>query len=120
MKNILVVEDDILNLELFKNFLHTLGYDVIAARTAQESIEAAREYMPILILMDYRLSGDLDGLEAARIIKSDSELRHIPVVIVTAHNRPGDDKRAYAAGCEGFMVKPVHMQDLRRIIQAHL
>ncbi|MEQ8672383.1 MAG: response regulator [Aggregatilineales bacterium] len=116
MKTILIIEDDSLNLELFKNFLEMLGYDVASAATATDGIELARELTPVLILIDYRLRGDMDGIEAARIIKKDPNLVHVPLIIITAHERPGDKDRAFAIGCEGYMVKPIRMGELKQVI----
>lgn len=116
MKKILIIEDDSLNLELFENFLEILGYEVASAATGQEGIELAQELRPVLLLIDYRLRGEMDGIEAARIIKKDPNLAHIPLIIITAHERPGDKDRAFAIGCEGYLVKPIRMEALKRLV----
>lgn len=103
---ILVVEDDPANLELLTDLLAAHGYRVCEAKDGSTAIEMARTERPRLILMDLGLPG-LDGIETTERLKADPALRSIPVVVVTAHSRLRE-LEARAAGCDGFLTKPIH------------
>src|SRR5271157_2083112 len=105
-RKILVVEDDPLSMELVTDLLEVAGYTVLQAETAEQGIEVARSTKPVLILMDVRLP-NIDGLAATGILKKDPLTRHIPVVALTASVMPGDEARALAAGCVGYIRKPI-------------
>ena len=103
---ILIVEDNPMNLELATDLLETAGYTVIHAGKAEEGIKLARDEFPDLILMDISLPG-MDGLEATGVLKQDPKTRDIPVIAMTAHAMKGDEERALAAGCAGYIAKPI-------------
>ncbi len=105
-KKIVVVEDDPLNMELVTDLLEVAGFAVLQAETAGDGIELARSEEPVLILMDVRLP-DIDGLTATGILKKDPLTMHIPVVALTASVMPGDEARSMAAGCAGYIRKPI-------------
>lgn len=105
MKTILVIEDVEFNRDLLEQILED-DYDVITAVDGIEGFEAVRRHRPDLVLMDLSLPG-IDGWEATRRIKADDELRHIPVIAVTAHAMAGDEKKALEAGCDDYLAKPV-------------
>jgi CheY-like chemotaxis protein len=105
-ETILIVEDNDLNLELATDLLASAGYVVRQARTAEEAIHIARTAGPHLILMDISLPG-MDGLAATRALKADPATCHIPVAAVTAHAMKGDEEKARAAGCTGYITKPI-------------
>lgn len=107
---ILVVEDNPMNLELVRDILTAEGYEVIEAADGATGVAVALLEHPALILMDLQLPG-LDGLEATRQIRADPALRGIPIVAVTAHAMKGDDDKALAAGCDGFVAKPIQVRD---------
>lgn len=107
---ILVIEDNLLNLELVTDLLESRGFSVLQARTAEEGLRSAREYDPELILMDLSLPG-MDGLAATKMLKADPATAHLPIVALTAHAMRGDDSLAKAAGCDGYLTKPI---DTRR------
>lgn len=111
MSRILVVEDNEGNLELIRVVLEMAGHEVIGASSADVGLLAARKAHPDLILMDMHLPG-MDGYEATRIIKGDKELKHIPVIAVTAVTDRTDEERVRACGCEGFIAKPVDTRSL--------
>ncbi|TET21727.1 MAG: response regulator [Candidatus Stahlbacteria bacterium] len=111
MSRILVVEDNEGNLELIRVVLEMAGYEVIGTSSADVGLLAARKAHPDLILMDMHLPG-MDGYEATRIIKGDKELKHIPVIAVTAVTDRTDEERVRACGCEGFIAKPVDTRSL--------
>ncbi len=109
---ILIVEDNQMNLELVSDILEWGGYEVIQARGGEEALAAARRGRPDLILMDLQLP-EMDGLEVTRRLKEDEALKDIIVVALTAHAMRGDEERARAAGCSGYIAKPI---DTRRFI----
>jgi CheY-like chemotaxis protein len=103
---VLVVEDNPLNLELATDLLEACGIEVISANTGEIAVRLAQEQMPNLILMDLSLPG-MDGLQATAALKAHPRTRSIPVVAVTAHAMKGDEQKALAAGCEGYITKPI-------------
>ncbi len=118
-ENILVIEDDHLNLKLCRSILEMEGFNIIAAMAAEEGLKLAREHHPDLILMDIQLPG-MDGLTATGIIKRDPDLKDIPVLALTAHAMDGDDHKAYAAGCSGYITKPIEVQAFSETIRQWL
>ena len=110
-EKILVVEDNPLNMELTTDILGAAGYVVLQAENAERGIALARAESPALILMDVRLPG-MDGLLATEILKGEVETRQIPVVALTAHAMKGDEDKALAAGCEGYITKPIDSRAL--------
>ena len=118
-ETILVVEDDHLNLKLCRSILEMEGFKIIAAMEAEEGLKLAHEHHPDLILMDIQLPG-MDGLTATGIIKKDPNLKDIPVIALTAHAMDGDDLKAYAAGCSGYITKPIEVRSFRESIRQWL
>ena len=116
---ILVVEDNALNMELVHDILSDSGYDVIEAEDGAAGLRLAREESPDLILMDVQLPG-VDGLAVTRELRVDPRTRHIPVIAVTAHAMKGEQDRATAAGCAGFITKPLRMRELMETVARHL
>lgn len=110
MARILIVEDNAVNLKLAVELLELEGHVVTGACDADEAIELLRRGAPELILMDIGLPG-MDGLALTRRIKSEARLRHVPVIALTAFAMKGDDLNAIAAGCDGYIAKPI---DTRR------
>jgi two-component system, cell cycle response regulator DivK len=106
MKNLLVVEDDPIIMNLIVILLEKAGYGVIQATTAEEGIARAAQDHPHLILMDVALPG-MDGLEATRLLKAREDTRTIPIVALTAQAMKQDAERAARAGCDGFIAKPL-------------
>ena len=103
---ILVIEDNELNMILIRDLLELEGYRVIEAYDAERGLQIAREKKPDVILMDIQLPG-MDGLTATRLIQKDPVLREIPIVALTAYAMEKDKKEAIAAGCIGFIAKPI-------------
>jgi CheY-like chemotaxis protein len=118
-QKILVVEDDPLNMELVTDLLEVAGYMVLQAGTADEGIIMARGADPVLILMDIRLPG-IDGLVATGILKEDSVTRHIPIIALTASVMLGDESRALAAGCAGYIRKPIDTRTFSSTVAAFI
>ena len=103
-KRILCVEDNPQNLRLIRKILMYEGYAVLEAENGLIGVQIALDERPDLVLMDVNLP-DIDGLEATRRIKS--EANHIPIVALTANAMFGDEERCLAAGCDGYISKPV-------------
>ena len=118
MKKVLVVEDVDLNRDLVVQLLED-KYHVIEAVNGQEGVELAERERPDLILMDLSLPV-MDGWEATRRIKANPDLRSIPVIALTAHAMVGDEKKALAAGCDDYLVKPLDEDILMAKIQKYL
>jgi two-component system cell cycle response regulator DivK len=105
-EQILLVEDNALNRRVAEFILKSQGYIVIEATNGQEAVELSQLHMPDLILMDLQLPG-LDGFATTRAIKKDARTQSIPVVALTAYAMSGDEEKAIATGCEGYITKPV-------------
>jgi two-component system, cell cycle response regulator DivK len=108
---ILLVEDHPLNRELAEAILMRAGYEVLVAPDGETGLATAHSAHPDVILMDIELPG-LDGLEATRRLKADATTREIPVLALTAYAMRGDEERARAAGCDGYLTKPIDRQTL--------
>ena len=113
MARILLVEDNELNRDMLSRRLVRGGYEVIVAEDGQRGVAMAQSGKPDLILMDMSLPV-LDGWEATRRIKTDAELKGIPVIGLTAHAMATDREKALEAGCDDYDTKPV---DLARLLQ---
>ena len=106
MKKILIVEDNEQNLYLMQYMLEKTGYSVVVARTGGEGVAMAVKERPDLILMDIQLP-DMDGLEVTRRIRASEADDQIPIVAVTSFAMAGDREKALAAGCTGYIEKPI-------------
>ncbi len=116
---VLVVDDNPTNLKLIAYLLQAKGYEVRTAVDAESALEVVRATHPALILMDLQLPG-MDGLELTQRLKAAPETRDIVVIAVTAYAMKGDEERARAAGCDGYIPKPVDTRALPRIVAEHL
>ncbi len=115
----LLVEDNEINRRLEKFLLRSEGYRVREAATAKEAFRVLETDRPDLILMDIQLPG-VDGLEATRKLKGDPATRDIPVVAVTSYAMKGDREKALAAGCVGFITKPIDKTSFMREIASYI
>ena len=118
-KTVLIVEDNELNMKLFRDLLEAHGYQTAAARNGMEALTLARKHRPDLILMDIQLP-EVSGLEVTRWIKDDPVLYATPVVAVTANAMPGDEERARAAGFADYLTKPIDRKKLLAAVKAQL
>ncbi|OFX19356.1 MAG: hypothetical protein A2V77_19175 [Anaeromyxobacter sp. RBG_16_69_14] len=116
---ILVVDDNPLNQKLVLATLQVEGYQVRAAFDAIEAQAMLQSWRPRLILMDLQLPG-MDGLELTRRLKADPATRDIPIVAITAFAMKGDDLRAFQAGCDGYIAKPIDVRALPALVSSHL
>ena len=105
-KTVLIVEDNELNMKLFHDLLDAHGYRTLQTREGMEALEIARSERPDLILMDIQLP-EISGLEITKWIKEDDNLRHIPVIAVTAFAMKGDEEKIRDGGCEAYIAKPI-------------
>ncbi|MCX6368674.1 MAG: response regulator [Armatimonadetes bacterium] len=115
-KKILVVEDNPVNMELVTDLLEVAGFDFVSAMTAEEGIRLAEKELPNLILMDIQLPG-MDGLEATQLLKQNPKTRHITIVALTAHAMKGDEERALAVGCIGYITKPINTRTFPNLVK---
>jgi CheY-like chemotaxis protein len=116
---ILVVDDNPTNLKLVSDVLAYDGYRILKATDAEEAQQIIRESPPDLILMDIALPG-MDGLTLTRQVKADEVTRHIVVVALTAFAMKGDDDKARAAGCDGYITKPIDTRKLSGLVAGYL
>ena len=119
MAKVLVVEDNAANMALATFLLQSAGHTVLSARDAEAGLTLARAEQPSLILMDIQLPG-IDGLAATVLLKSDDLTRRIPVIALTALAMKGDEERIRAAGCDGYIAKPLSYKDFLAVISAQL
>ena len=119
MATILVVEDNPANLELVAFLLESADHVVISAPDAEAGLTLARSEQPALILMDIQLPG-MDGLVATGLLKADEATRDIPVIALTALAMKGDEERIRAAGCDGYIAKPLAYKEFLATVSSHL
>jgi two-component system, cell cycle response regulator DivK len=110
-KRILVVDDNPRNLKLAFDVLEDAGYEVVEAVDAEEAQSMIDRNLPDLILMDIALPG-MDGLTLTRKIKANERTKHIRIIALTAFAMKGDDQKALAAGCDGYITKPIDIHQL--------
>ena len=122
-KKILIVEDNDLNLKLFRDLLEANGYATFETKEGIEAISMTRNILPDLIVMDIQLP-EISGLDITRKIKADRDICHIPVIAVTAFAMRDDETKILAAGCEAYLSKPIAIDDflktIRRFLEPHL
>ena len=118
-KTILVVEDNKLNMKLVKGLIKIGKYRMLEAMDAESGIELIREKRPDLVLMDIQLPG-MDGLSATKVIKEDPDLKDIPIVALTSYAMQGDEEKALAAGCTGYITKPIDTRIFLETVSQYL
>lgn len=119
MTRILVVEDTADNRQILRDLLTSASYEVVEATDGAAGVAAAVEYLPDLILMDIQLPV-LDGYEATRRIKAHAATAGIPVIAVTSYALSGDEEKARAAGCDGYVAKPFSPRQLLANVRTFL
>jgi two-component system, cell cycle response regulator DivK len=115
-KTVLIVEDNELNMKLFRDLLEAHGYQTSGTSNGYEALDLVRKMRPDLILMDIQLP-QVSGLEVTKWIKEDDELRHIPVVAITAFAMRGDEERIRSGGCEAYISKPISVGNFLETVQ---
>jgi two-component system cell cycle response regulator len=116
---ILVVEDNPINLKLVKVLLTVEGYNVYTASQAEEALHLLNTITPHLILMDIQLPG-MDGLTLTRQLKADPKYQNIYIVAVTAYAMKTDEEKAFAAGCDGYISKPINVATFSEAITKYI
>ena len=118
-KSILIVDDNTQNLKLARVVLANEGFDVYTASNAEDALQLLRTVTPRLILMDIQLPG-MDGLELTRRLKADPATRAVRIIALTAYAMKGDDEKAFAAGCDGYITKPIDVEGLPVVVSSYL
>ena len=118
-KQILVIEDQEDNRTILRDLLSNAGFEVLEAVNGIEGVEAAARELPDLILMDIQMP-EMDGYEATRRIKAEPTTAAIPIIAVTSYALSGDDEKAKAVGCDGYVTKPFSPRQLLAKIKEYL
>jgi two-component system, cell cycle response regulator DivK len=118
-KRVMIVEDNELNMKLFKDLIEASGYETIRTRNGLEALDLARLHKPDLILMDIQLP-EVSGLEVTKWIKDDDKLHRIPIIAVTAFAMKGDEERIRQGGCEAYISKPISVSKFVETIKSYL
>ena len=118
-ERILIVDDHPTNLKLARVLLSAEGYEVTTAEDALQAMAVLKDFQPRLILMDIQLPG-MDGLELTRKLKADPRTANVIILALTAYAMKGDDEKAAAAGCDGYISKPINTRTLPGIVAQHL
>jgi two-component system cell cycle response regulator DivK len=118
-KRILVVEDQEDNRQILRDLLGSAGYELTEAENGEEAIAAVANGRPDLILMDIQLPV-MDGYEATRRIRTNPDLKSVPIIAVTSYALTGDEDKAIAAGCNGYVSKPYSPRDLLAKVRSYL
>jgi two-component system cell cycle response regulator DivK len=116
---VLIVDDNAANLKLARVLLSLEGYDARTANDAEQALKLLETFTPRLILMDIQMPG-MDGLQLTRLLKSTPQGDKIVIVALTAYAMKGDEERARAAGCDGYIAKPIDTVSLPAMIRAYL
>jgi two-component system cell cycle response regulator DivK len=119
MAKVLIVEDNAANMTLAVFLLQSAGHTVVSATDAEAGLTLARAEQPNLILMDIQLPG-MDGLQATALLKGDAATGAIPVIALTALAMKGDEERIRAAGCDGYIAKPMRYEAFLSTVAAQL
>ena len=117
-KSILLVDDCLPNLKLTRFLLTQGGFEVGTAESAEQALMALEERVPDMILMDIQLPG-MDGLELTRHLRRDASLRGVPIVAFTASAIKGDEEIARAAGCDGYITKPIDTRTFVSVVRKY-
>jgi two-component system, cell cycle response regulator DivK len=117
-ERVLIVEDNEKNMKLVRDILLALGYMPLEATSGEEALALAAEEAPALVLMDIQLP-DLDGAEALQRLRLDERTLGIPVLALTAQAMQGDRERFLAAGFDGYLSKPLDVDELITTVQRY-
>jgi two-component system cell cycle response regulator DivK len=115
-KTVLIVEDNELNMKLFRDLLEAHGYTTVQTSDGLEALDLARAHRPDLILMDIQLP-EVSGLEITKWLKDDDELKSIPIIAVTAFAMKGDEEKIREGGCEAYIAKPISVGHFVEMVQ---
>ncbi|MFC1693199.1 response regulator [Candidatus Latescibacterota bacterium] len=116
---ILIVEDNEKNMRLISDLLSVSGYTTLKAVNGQQGVVLAREKKPNLILMDIQMPV-MDGLEATKTLKNDKTTINIPIIALTSYAMKGDKEKMLSVGCDGYLSKPFHVNELLKTVAKYL
>jgi len=119
MARILIIEDNPKNMRLAQMLLEAFGHEVLQSVDALTGLDIAHTELPDLILMDIQLPG-MDGLTATRLLKEDIQTSNIKIIALTAFAMKGDEEKMRAAGCDGYIAKPIRYKEFLKAINAIL
>lgn len=119
MKKVLVIDDTEANIQLCSFILKKRGHEPIEARNGLEGVDSAINKKPDLILLDIQLP-DIDGLEVAKRIRSSEKEAKTPIIAVTSYAMPGDRDKIMKAGCNGYLAKPINVDEFMTEIDRYL
>ncbi|OPB31711.1 response regulator [Bartonella sp. AR 15-3] len=119
LKKVMIVEDNELNMKLFRDLIEACGYETIETRNGLIALDLARSSKPSLILMDIQLP-EISGIDIIKQLKEDEELKSIPIIAVTAFAMKGDEERIRASGCEEYMSKPISVTHFITTVKSFL
>jgi len=118
-KTVLIVEDNELNMKLFEDLLEAHGYNTVQTNDGRKVLGIVRETMPDLIIMDIQLP-EISGLEVTALLKKEDDLKHIPVIAVTAFAMKGDEEKIRQGGCEDYIAKPISVMDFITVVKKYV
>ncbi len=116
---ILIVDDNPTNLKLVTYLLKLEGYATRQADSAEAALQIIREEVPVLLLLDVQLP-DMDGLDLVRLLKAEERTKSFPIVALTACAMKEDEEKAYAAGFDGYITKPIDTRNLLLLVADYL
>jgi len=119
LKKVMIVEDNELNMKLFRDLVEASGYETVETRSGLAALDLARSTNPSLIFMDIQLP-EVSGIDVIQQLKADHELKAIPVIAVTAFAMKGDEERIRASGCEDYMSKPISVPNFIATVKKYL
>jgi two-component system cell cycle response regulator DivK len=118
-KKVMIVEDNELNMKLFRDLIEASGYETVRTRDGLQALDLARRHRPDLVLMDIQLP-EVSGIEVTKWLKEADDLRHIPVIAVTAFAMKGDEEKIKEGGCEAYISKPISVLSFLQTIDGFL
>ena len=118
-KTIMIFEDNDLNMKLFHDLLVSQGYKVVGTVDGLAAVELARKHKPDLVLMDIQLP-NISGLDITRNMKREDDLRHIPIIAVTALVMRGDEQRFLDGGCAAYIPKPISVPHFLTTVRQYI
>lgn len=118
-KTVLIVEDNELNMKLFRDLLEAHHIATLETKNGNDVLDMARAHKPDLILMDIQLP-EISGLDVTKMLKADEELKSIPVIAVTAFAMKGDEEKIRQGGCEDYISKPISVTQFLEVVQKYL
>ena len=117
--SVLIVEDTPINLKVVQFVMHRAGFEVRTATSAEEALEVLKDFRPCVVLTDIQLPG-MDGLELIKRLKSDPDRRDTIMLALTAFAMKSDEQKAFDAGCDGFITKPIDTRTFPNLIRQYI